>query len=200
MDGASFWIAFGVLGLAALASGAGVFRVDSMARATFLLLASFLCVAGEVLLLGLSYLAVLVALMMVMEMVLMAVFMIMYMMNPAGLMPMAMLHNQRGSVIISLAVFVLLGAGAFLVPWPDREVAPPMDPTLALGEALMGPQMLVMMTLGLALFATMIAAVMLATPRGRYARDGDRPGWPPDEAAPRVSSRDDAYGERGGGG
>lgn len=173
MGSVGFWVAFWVLGLAAVASGFGVFRVDSMARATFLLLASFLFAAGEVLLLGLSYLGVLVVLMMVMEMVLMAVFMIMYMMNPAGLMPMAMLHNQKGAMTVSIGVFALLGTGVFLVPWPERGVSPPANPTLALGEALMGTKMLVMMTLALALFATMIAAVMLATPRGRYARYGD---------------------------
>lgn len=173
MGSAGFWIAFWVLGLAAVASGFGVFRVDSMARATFLLLASFLFAAGEVLLLGLGYLGVLVVLMMVMEMVLMAVFMIMYMMNPAGLMPMAMLHNKRGSLAISIGVFALLGSGVFLVPWPQAATAPPADPTFALGEALMGSKMLVMLVLGLALFAAMIAAVMLATPWGRYDRYGD---------------------------
>ena len=42
-----------------------------------------------------------------------------------------------------------------------------------LGLSLMGPQMLTMMTLGLALFATIVATVVLATRRGRYDRFGD---------------------------
>ena len=37
----------------------------------------------------------------------------------------------------------------------------------------MGPQMLTMVTLGFVLFATMVAAVVLATHRGRYDRFGD---------------------------
>jgi NADH:ubiquinone oxidoreductase subunit 6 (subunit J) len=154
-------VLFWVLAVAAVAAGVGVFRVDSMARATFLLLASFVLVGGELLLLGLAYLGVLVVLMMIMEMVIMAVFMIMYMMNPAGLMPMSMLHNQRGSLVIAAGTFLGLAAG--ILP----------DPTFALGEALMGSKMLVMLILGIALFTTMVAAVLLATHRGRYDRYGD---------------------------
>ena len=75
-----FWVcAFG-----SVATGFGVFRVSSMARATFALLASFTLAAVDVALLQLSYLAVLVVLMMVMEMLVMVVFILMYMMNPAG--------------------------------------------------------------------------------------------------------------------
>jgi hypothetical protein len=37
----------------------------------------------------------------------------------------------------------------------------------------MGPQMLTMMTLGMTLFATIVATVVLATRRGRYDRLGD---------------------------
>lgn len=42
-----------------------------------------------------------------------------------------------------------------------------------LGMSLMGPQMLTMMTLGMALFATIVATVVLATRRRRYDRLGD---------------------------
>ncbi|RCW46216.1 NADH:ubiquinone oxidoreductase subunit 6 (subunit J) [Halopolyspora algeriensis] len=166
-------VLFWILGVFALVSGALVFRLDSMARVTFALLASFLFVAGEVLLLGLSYLGVVIVLMMTMEMVIMAVFMVMYMMNPAGLMPMAMLHNTRGAAAIAGGLFVALTTGIFLVDWPQRAGRPPAEPTRALGEALMGPQMLTMMTLGLALFATIVATVVLSTHRGRYERFGD---------------------------
>jgi NADH-quinone oxidoreductase subunit J len=166
-------IVFWVLAVAAVAAGVGVFRVASMARATFLLLGSFLAVGGELLLLDLSYLGVLVVLMMIIEMVIMAVFMIMYMMNPAGLTPMTMVHNRRGSLAIAAGTFAGLAAAIFLVPWPRGAGAPPPDPTVALGEALMGSKMLVMMMLGVALFATMVATVLLATHRGRYDRYGD---------------------------
>ncbi|GAA2144724.1 NADH-quinone oxidoreductase subunit J [Actinomadura napierensis] len=167
-------VLFWVLAVAAVAFGAVVFAVGSMARATFALLASFLCAGGELLLVGLHYLGVLVVLMMIMEMLVMAVFMIMYMMNPAGLMPMSMVHNQRGALIVSGTVFAALAAGAFAIPWPQRRGAPPHDPTFALGQSIMGPKMLVMMVIGIAILATMIATVVLATRTGRYGEDGAR--------------------------
>ncbi len=173
MGGAGSTVAFWVLAVLAVVSGFAVFRFNSMARVTFALLASFLFTAGELLLLGLSYLGVVIVLMMVMEMLIMAVFMVMYMMNPAGLMPMAMFHNKRGSLAICVGSFAALAAGSFLVPWPHRVGRPAADPTFALGKALMGPQMLTMMTLGLALLATIVATVLLATQRGRYDRFGD---------------------------
>jgi NADH:ubiquinone oxidoreductase subunit 6 (subunit J) len=166
-------VVFWVLALLAAASGFMVFRFNSMARVTISLLVSFLASGGLLVLLGLGYLGVVVVLMMVMEMVIMAVFMIAYMMNPAGLMPMAMFHNKHGSLAIALVTFGLLAAGIFLVPWPHRVGARPRDATFQLGRALMGPQMLTMITLGVTLFATMVAAVVLATHRGRYDRFGD---------------------------
>jgi NADH-quinone oxidoreductase subunit J len=170
MQAVSFW----GLAVAAVAFGIAVFVVDSMARATFALLASFLCVGLELLLIDLHYLGVLVVLMMIMEMLVMAVFMIMYMMNPGGLMPMVMVHNNRGALAISITVFAAMAAGIFLTPWPKREGTPPRDPTFSLGQAIMGPKMLVMMGIGIAILATMIASVVLATDRGRYDRYGDR--------------------------
>jgi NADH-quinone oxidoreductase subunit J len=166
-------VVFWVLAPLAAASGFMVFRFNSMARVTISLLVSFLAVGGLLVLLGLGYLGVVVILMMVMEMIIMAVFMIAYMMNPAGLMPMAMVHNRRGSLAIGLAAFALLAAGIFLAPWPHRAGARPRDATFQLGQALMGPQMLTMITLGVTLLATMVAAVVLATHRGRYDRFGD---------------------------
>lgn len=176
---AAFW----VLAVGALAGGVAVFVVDSMARATIALLLSFLCVGLELLLIDLHYLGVLVLLMMIMEMMIMMVFMIMYMMNPAGLMPMTMVHNHRAALVISGTVFVALAAGVFLTSWPRRRGTPPHDPTFALGEAVMGSKMPVMMVIGVAILATMIASVVLATHRGRYDRYGadlraDRPADP----------------------
>ncbi|MCZ2402539.1 NADH-quinone oxidoreductase subunit J [Paenarthrobacter sp. Z7-10] len=177
-------VIFGICALGAVVAGITVFRVDSMARATFALLASFLFAAVPILLLGLSYLGILVVLMMVMEMLIMAVFMVMYMMNPAGLMPMKMVHNNKASIGIAVAVFVMLAAGVLLTPWPAAVTAAKTaaattamgtdaDPTLALGMDLMGPHMLVMIVIGMVLFATMVAVVVLATDRGRYERFGD---------------------------
>ncbi len=169
--------AFWVLAVLAVVTGAFVFRVDSMARATYLLLASFLCVAAIMLLVDLAYLGVLTALMMVMEMAIMAVFMIMFMMNPAGLEPMSMMHNRRGALAISIGVFAVLAVAIALVPWPVRHADRPADPTHQLGIAIMEDKMLVMMVVGAALFATMIAATVLATARGRYGEhDVPRPG------------------------
>ncbi len=162
-----------VLGVLALVGGVLVFTLNSMARVTFALLASLVCVGGVVTVLGLPYLGVVIVLMMVMEMVIMAVFMIAYMMNPAGLMPMSMLHNKRGSLVVSGLVFAALVAGIFLVPWPDRTGARPGDTTVQVGMSLMGDQMLTMVTLGFVLLATMVGATVLATRRGRYDRFGD---------------------------
>lgn len=161
-----------VLGVTAVVLGVVVFVVDSMARATFALLGSFLAVAGILLVLDLPYLAVVTALMMTMEMAVMAVFMIMFMMNPAGLMPMTMVHNPKGSAVAGALVFAVLTAGVWLVDWPTRSGAGPEDPTVQLGEAVMGEYMLVMIVVGVGLFATILSGTVLATGRGRYDRFG----------------------------
>lgn len=166
-------VVFWVLAPLAAASGFMVFRFGSMARVTISLLVSFLASGGLLILLRLSYLGVVVILMMVMEMIIMAVFMIAYMMNPAGLTQMSMYHNRRASLSIAIGAFVLLGAGIFAVPWPRRAGTAPASPTFQLGAALMGSQMLTMITLGFVLLATMVGAVALATRRGRYDRFGD---------------------------
>lgn len=165
--------AFAVLAMLAVLTGMLVFKVDSMARATLLLLASFLCVAGTMLLLDLDYLGALTVLMMTVEMAVMVVFMLMFMMNPAGLMPMTMVHNRRGALGLSVGAFVALAAGVLVIPWPDRRGDPPDDATRQLGESIMEGKMLVMLLIGVSLFATMVAATVLATARGRYDRYGD---------------------------
>ncbi|RNL73759.1 NADH-quinone oxidoreductase subunit J [Streptomyces sp. I6] len=164
---------FWVLSAVAVGSGVMVFRFASMARATYALLLSLLCVGGLLILLGLDYLGVVIVLMMTIEMAVMAVFMVMYMMNPAGLMPMSMMHNKKGAAVVCVGVFLLMALGIVLAPWPRRAGTADDDPTKALGESLMGPQMLTMMTLGFALFSTIVATVLLATHRGRYDRLGD---------------------------
>lgn len=163
----------GALGLVAVAAGAAVFLVDSMARATYAMLVSFLAVAASLVLLGSTYVGFLTVLMMTVEMAIMAVFMLMFMMNPGGLMPMSMRHNTRGALVIAVGTFVVLAAGILVVPWPRRQGAPAADVTYELGMAIMGRHMLTMIVVGVALLATMVAGVMLTTGRGRYDRFGD---------------------------
>ncbi|THJ66444.1 NADH-quinone oxidoreductase subunit J [Arthrobacter echini] len=175
LDGV-FWL----LAVVSVASGIAVFRVDSMARATYALAVSFVAVGAMLLLLNLEYIGVITILMMVMEMAIMGIFMIMFMgMNPA-LMPMSMVHNKVGSLVLAVGVFVVLAGGALLIDWPDRRGAPAGDLTRSLGEAIMGSKMLVMLTVSPLLFATLVAALVLANPRGRYDRFGDdlRAGTP----------------------
>lgn len=164
-------IAFWLLAIIAVVAGAAVFRVDSMARATYALAVSFVAVGVILLLFDLDYIGVITILMMMMEMAIMAVFMIMFMgMNPA-LMPMDMVHSKRASAAVSLLVFVLLSALVLLVPWPSRHGSPAPDATVALGEALMESKMLVMLVISSVLFATIVASLVLANPGGRYERD-----------------------------
>jgi NADH-quinone oxidoreductase subunit J len=166
-------VAFGVLAVLAVAGGFLVFRVDSMARATFALAVSFVAVGGVLLLLDLDYLGVVVVVMMVMEMAIMAVFMVAYMMNPAGLMPMAMYHDKARAMSVAVGTFVVLAGGAVLVDWPERQGAPPADVTEQAGQGIMGSHMLVMMGIGAVILTTIVSALVLATARGRYDRLGD---------------------------
>jgi NADH:ubiquinone oxidoreductase subunit 6 (subunit J) len=167
-------IVVAALGLVAVVTGIGVFVADSMARATFLLLASFVAVAVVLLAFGLTYLGIVVVLMMTIEMMIMVVFMVMLMMNPAGLEPMTMVHNRWASRVIALGVFAVLAAGALLVPWPTAAPGPAADPTTALGTDLMGPQMLTMSVLGLTLLAAIVGTVALSVSRGRTRSGGRR--------------------------
>ncbi len=186
-------VGLAALGALAVALGVAVFVVDSMARATFALLGSFVVVAGLLWWLGLAYLGAVTVLMMTVEMAVMAVFMVAFMMNPAGLMPMTMVHAGRSAAGVAAAVFVVLVAGVWLVDWsavvalatanvpeagmdgtPDAGTGSSMvDPTLQLGRAVMGSHMLVMLVVGVTLLATIVAATVLATDRGRYDRFGD---------------------------
>lgn len=166
-------VAFAVLALVAVVFGFLVFRVDSMARATFALAVSFVAVGGVLLLLDLDYLGVVVVVMMVMEMAIMAVFMIAYMMNPAGLMPMSMYHDKPRAMSVAVGTFVVLAGGALLVDWPERQGEPPADVTEQVGLGIMGSHMLVMMAIGAVILTTIVSALVLASARSRYDRLGD---------------------------
>ncbi len=166
-------LVFWTLGVVAVAAGVAVFRVDSMARATYALAVSFVAVGAALLLFGLDYVGLVTVLMMVMEMAVMAVYMVMFMgMNPA-LMPMSMVHDGRRAAGVAVGAFALLAGGALLVPWPSRRGAPAADLTASLGQAIMGSKMLVMMAISPVMAATIVAGIVLAAPRGRYDRFGD---------------------------
>ncbi len=166
-------IAFWSFGVVAVLSGAAVFHVDSMARATYALAVSFVTVGLQVLLLQQNYVGVVTILMMVMEMAIMAVYMVLFMgMNPA-LMPMSMVHSNRTALAVALGAFAVLATGVLAVDWPSRRGGVPPDVTRALGEELMGPKMLVMAAISPVMVATIVAGVVLAAHRTRYDRFGD---------------------------
>lgn len=176
-------VLFAVLALIAVAAGAAVFRTDSMARASYALALSFVAVGLMLLQFRLEYIGVITVLMMVMEMAVMAIFMIMFMgMNPA-LMPMEMVHSKKLSAWTAVGLFLLLTVGILLADWPESRGSAGGDVTASLGEAIMEPKMLVMLVISPVLFATIVAALVLANPRGRYsayplvpARDADDDG------------------------
>ncbi len=177
---ALFWLSSTV----AVFSAWRVFRADSMVRAAYWLMGSFVGVAGILVLVGAEFLGLVLILMMAGEMTIMAVFMVMFMMNPAGLNPMNMVHQHRTSLLAGVLSFVGLGAIALLASFPQ---APPPDPAAAtsdLGHELLGGSMLVFQTAGVALLSTMIGSIALAAQRGRYgsaAEGSEEPGAPIDE-------------------
>lgn len=177
-------VLFVVLGVVAVLAGAAVFRVDSMARATYALAASFVAVGLQVLMLSQSYVGLIVVLMMVMEMAVMAVYMVMFMgMNPA-LMPMSMVHGKKTALGVSVGVFVVLVAGILLTDWPTRRGSPPADLTAALGRTLMESKMLVMAVVSPVMVATIVAGVSLAHSRTRYDRLGEDLDGPAEDPQP----------------
>src|SRR5699024_8557914 len=117
-------VAFWVLGLIAVAAGWRVFCTDSMVRASFLLLLSFIAVGLIMLLLGAPYLGVATIFMMAVEMMVMALFMVMFMMNPAGLNPMMMVHQHRFSIAAGAVAFAGLAALAMVTDFPHDPVRP----------------------------------------------------------------------------
>ena len=177
----------------AIYTGWQVFRTDSMVRATFFLLLSFIAVGIIMLLLGAVYLGVALFFMMAVEMMVMALFMVMFMMNPAGLNPMNMVHQTKAALAAGLGVFGLLAAVAVAAhgggfPLPNRSAAvagpvigpgvpPPEDPIAALGTELLGGSMLIFESAGVTLLAAMVGSVILSSHRGRYgdSAEGSKP-------------------------
>jgi len=182
------WIdlAFYLLAGIAVYSGWRVFRTDSMVRASFLLLLSFIAVGAVMLLLGAVYLGVAMFFMMAVEMMVMALFMVMFMMNPAGLNPMNMVHQPRLAGAAGIIAFVALAGVGLVADFPERPPAAGGDVVRILGTELLGDSMLVFESAGVALLATMIGVVVLSARSGRFgpSDDGSRPpglvpGGPP---------------------
>ena len=107
--------------LFAVWSGWRVFVVDSMVRASFSLLMSFVAVGGVGVLLAASYIGVATVFMMAVEMMVMAIFMVAFMMNPAGLNPMSMVHQNRLSMAAGVLAFLGLSAAILTADLPDTR-------------------------------------------------------------------------------
>ncbi|HEX2026605.1 MAG TPA: NADH-quinone oxidoreductase subunit J, partial [Nitriliruptorales bacterium] len=192
-------VAFWVFALAALVSGWRVFRTDSMVRASFLLLTSFLNVGGILLLLSAEYLGLALLFMMAVEMMVMAVFMVMFMMNPAGLNPMQMVHQHAAAVGAGVVMFGGMATVAFAAAFPDRPVRTSHGLIESLGSELLGDSMLVFQSAGVTLLAAMVGAVALASRRGRFG-DGDEGSVPPPldpHASPDVTAAGRGDGAHG---
>ncbi len=178
MNGSLFVdIAFILLALFAVYTGWRVFRTDSMVRASFFLLLSFIAVGAIMLLLSAMYLGVAMFFMMGVEMMVMALFMVMFMMNPAGLNPMMMVHQHKLSIGAGIVSFVILGAMALLATFPDQPLPADLKEVQSLGEELLGDSMLIFESAGVVLLATMIGVVVLSSQRGRFgsAQEGSMP-------------------------
>ena len=168
---------FWVFSAGSLVSAWLVFRTDSMVRAAFWLLASFAGVGALLILMNLQFLGLILLLMMAGEMAIMAVFMVMFMMNPAGLNPMMMVHQHRGSIVAGVAAFLGLAGVGIFGSFPRRLPTDPNGVTGQLGVELLGDSMLVFQTAGVVLLATMIGAIAIAGSRGRFgsADEGSSP-------------------------
>ena len=163
----SSWILV-VLGPLAIVAGWLVFRFDSMVRATYALMVSFLAVAVLLLSLNSEFMFAITFLMMIGEMMIMVMFMVAFMMNPAGLNPMNMVHQPKIAAGAGLALFLLLAAAILTADFPEPAAPAPKEVTAAIGHELMGPSMLIFETAGVTLLCGMIAVIALAARRGRF--------------------------------
>jgi NADH:ubiquinone oxidoreductase subunit 6 (subunit J) len=161
-------VAFWALAAFSLVSAWLVFRVDSMVRAAFWLLGSFVGVGLILVLLRAEFLGLVLVLMMAGEMTIMAVFMVMFMMNPAGLNPMTMVHQHKTAIAAGLVSFLGLGSVGVLVRFPHRPALQTAQATAQLGTELLNDSMLIFETAGVVLLATMIGGIALAARRGRF--------------------------------
>ena len=199
-------VLFFIFGTGAIAAAYLVFRTDSMVRAAYWLLASFIGVGAILVLLKAEFLGLVLMLMMAGEMTIMAFVMVMFMMNPAGLNPMLMVHQHKTAIAAGIAAFLVLSAAVLVTDFPDAPAGQTTRATEELGTELLGESMLVFETAGVALLATMIGAVAVASRRGRYGdaeRDSIEPPLQPDEepiAAPAQEPDEDEHEHHSDGG
>ncbi len=177
-DGITADVAFWVFGAGSVVSAWLVFRTDSMVRAAYWLLASFVAVGFLMVLLDARFLGLVLVLMMAGEMTIMAVFMVMFMMNPAGLNPMMMVHQHRTAKIAGVVSFAGLAYVGLVADFPDRPVEGGENATAALGRELLGDSMFIFETAGVTLLATMIGSIAIASKKGRYG-NGEAGSAPP---------------------
>ncbi|MDQ6886104.1 MAG: NADH-quinone oxidoreductase subunit J [Gemmatimonadota bacterium] len=193
MTDAVFWLMAAI----AVVTAWRVFRTDSMVRAAYWLMASFVAVAVILVLLDAEFLGLVLVLMMAGEMTIMAVFMVMFMMNPAGLNPMTMVHQHRTAIVAGAVSFLGLAFVGVFARFPASPPPPAAGVTAALGGELLGDSMLVFETAGVTLLATMIGALAIASRRGRFgsADEGSvEPAGPPEQpnAMPAAPAEDAA--------
>lgn len=179
MTNVLFWI----MAVCAVVSAWRVFRTDSMVRAAYWLMASFVAIAVILVLLNAEFLGLVLMLMLAAEMTIMAVFMVMFMMNPAGLNPMTMVHQHRAAIVAGVVAFLGLAAVGLFGRFPEGGALAVEDVTPRLGTELLTDSMLVFQTAGVTLLATMIGAIAIASRRGRY-------GWADDESVEPVVGGD----------
>jgi NADH-quinone oxidoreductase subunit J len=180
-------IVFWILSALAVFSAWRVFRTDSMVRAAYWLLVSFVGVGLIMVMLKAQFLGVILILMMGGEMTIMAVFMVMFMMNPAGLNPMTMVHQNRTAIVAGVGSFLLLSVVGLFARFPHMVAPAGANTTAELGSELLGDSMLVFQTAGVALLAAMIGAIAIVSVRGRFGRadeGSDAPEQQPSDGAP----------------
>ena len=171
-------IVFVLLSAVAIASGWRVFVTDSMVRASFLLLLSFVAVGLIILLMSAPYIGTATIFMMAVEMMVMALFMMMFMMNPAGLNPMMMVHQNRFAIGAGIVAFIGLSTAVLTTDFVDQPVVSSARVVHDLGIELLGPSMLTFETAGVTLLATMVGAVILSARTGRFGMS-DEGSLPP---------------------
>jgi NADH-quinone oxidoreductase subunit J len=193
-------IAFWFFSLAAIWFGWRVFRTDSMVRASFALLASFLNAGAVMILLLAEYLGVALFFMMAVEMTVMALFMVGFMMNPAGLNPMMMVHQHALSILFGVVGGAVLAAVAVFGDFPLREMGPAVGQIDQLGTELLGNSMLIFETAGIALLATMLGAIILSSRSSRFDTRSDDGSMPPlldpndPDSVPDIEQEEDQTG------
>ena len=175
---------FWALAIGSVVAGWRVFHTNSMFRAAYWLLVSFVGVAGILVLLGAEFLGLVLILMMAGEMTIMAVFMIMYMMNPGGLNPMMMVHQHRTAIVAGVVAFLGLAGVGLFGHFPAQAAPDGATVTADLGRELLGDSMLIFETAGVALLATMIGALAIASRWGRYGDASEGSAEPMGATAP----------------